>query len=96
MEASPRLRLGTLFHLQHDWARYRIRDPQAAAKVFEQGYSTKLGEMPGSRGWGLALTNVVCRRRGGDITLERTDDGQTIFHARLPMPRGSDRTEAPR
>ena len=35
MEASPRLRLGTLFHLQHDWARYRISDPQAAAKVFE-------------------------------------------------------------
>lgn len=56
-----------------------------AERVFEQGYSTKGADTPGARGWGLALTKVVCRRRGGDVTLRRGE--HTVFTARLPGDR---------
>ena len=54
-----------------------------ADAVFRQGYSTKVVDEEGGRGFGLALTRLVCRRRGGDVTW-RNDDG-AVFTATLPV-----------
>lgn len=54
-----------------------------ADRVFEQGFSTKATDDPGARGWGLALTKVVCERRGGRVSVDRSD-GRTVFTAILP------------
>jgi two-component system CitB family sensor kinase len=53
------------------------------AAVFRQGYSTKGSEQEGGRGFGLALTRLVCRRRGGDVELHN-DEG-AVFTATLPL-----------
>ena len=37
-------------------------------QVFQQGWSTKRGWNGAGTGFGLALTRLVCRRRGGDVT----------------------------
>jgi two-component system, CitB family, sensor kinase len=58
--------------------------PEMANRVFEQGFSTKPHQEPGSRGWGLALSRVVCEKRGGGVSMRRTD-GRTVFTATLPM-----------
>lgn len=50
--------------------------------VFRQGYSTKPSQ-EGGRGFGLALTRLVCRRRGGDVDLR--NDGGAVFTATLPV-----------
>ena len=50
--------------------------------VFRQGWSTKGAVQAGGRGFGLALTRLVCRRRGGDVTVHN-DDG-AVFVAVLP------------
>lgn len=52
--------------------------------VFTQGYSTK-AEASDGRGFGLALSRLVCRRRGGDIAVSDSD-GAT-FTATLPRQR---------
>ncbi len=49
--------------------------------VFEHGVTSKLVD-PTQHGVGLALTRLVCRRRGGEIHVER-DGGVTSFVARL-------------
>ena len=49
--------------------------------VFEHGVTTKRVD-PMEHGVGLALTRLVCRRRGGEIHVER-DAGVTSFVARL-------------
>ncbi len=49
--------------------------------VFEHGFTTKRVD-PMEHGVGLALTRLVCRRRGGEIHVER-EDGATSFVARL-------------
>jgi len=54
-----------------------------AARVFDEGFSTKTHTEPGTRGWGLALSRVVCERRGGGIEMTRAD-GHTSFTAVLP------------
>jgi two-component system CitB family sensor kinase len=54
-----------------------------ADRVFESGFSTKGGDDPDARGWGLALSRVVCERRGGHLTLDRVD-GMTTFTVNLP------------
>jgi sensor histidine kinase regulating citrate/malate metabolism len=54
-----------------------------ADRLFEQGFSTKATDDPGARGWGLALTKVVCERRGGQVSVARSD-GPTVFTAILP------------
>lgn len=56
---------------------------EIADRVFEQGFSTKAASEPGTRGWGLALTKVVCERRGGQVSVDRSD-GHTLFTAILP------------
>lgn len=49
--------------------------------LFEHGVTTKKVD-PMEHGVGLALTRLVCRRRGGEIDVERVD-GVTRFVARL-------------
>ena len=51
------------------------------ASVFEHGVTTKRVD-PMEHGVGLALIRLVCRRRGGEIHVER-DDEVTSFVARL-------------
>ena len=53
--------------------------------VFDQGFSTKPTTDPGGRGWGLALSRVVCEQRGGAVRMTRSDDARTVFTATLPM-----------
>lgn len=55
--------------------------PELAHEVFRHGFTTKDAD---GRGLGLALTRLVCRRRGGDITVR--NDGGAVFTARLPTP----------
>ena len=50
--------------------------------VFRQGYTTKAILSDGGRGFGLALTRLACRRRGGDVTVH--NDGGAVFTAHLP------------
>ena len=50
--------------------------------VFMHGFSTKTGES-GDHGIGLALVQVICRKRGGDVTVH--NDAGAVFVATLPM-----------
>lgn len=50
-------------------------------EIFRQGYSTKSSGPEGSRGFGLAISRVVCRRTGGDLRV-RNDNG-AVFSATL-------------
>ncbi len=59
--------------------------------VFRQGYTTKSGDEDAARGFGLALTRSICRRRGGDVTLRR--DHGAVFTATLPVSPADDRAE---
>ena len=80
------------------WVRVRIRQDASTVEivvsdsgpgipddlvptVFEHGVTTKRVD-PMEHGVGLALTRLVCRRRGGEIHVER-EDGVTSFVARL-------------
>lgn len=58
-----------------------------AAEVFEQGVTTKTAS-EGAHGIGLALSRLVCQRKGGEIGFENTPDG-ALFTAQLtvaPVP----------
>nr|WP_270887118.1 ATP-binding protein [Pedococcus sp. 5OH_020] len=81
--------------ISHDTTTVRItvRDsgpgvPEAfAAEVFDHGVTTKTGS-EGAHGIGLALSRLVCQRRGGEIGFENTADGAS-FTAQLtvePVP----------
>lgn len=48
-------------------------------EIFKQGFSTKEPRPGGSCGFGLALSRVVCRRSGGDLTVTN-DNGQFSRH----------------
>jgi two-component system, CitB family, sensor kinase len=80
------------------WVRVRVRQDQSSVEivvtdsgpgipddlvrtVFEHGVTTKRVD-PLEHGVGLALTRLVCRRRGGEIHVER-EDGATSFVAVL-------------
>lgn len=70
--------------------------PEHAENVFHHGFTTKTpadgGE--GGRGIGLALTHLVCERRGGEITVTNTPDGARFTaHLRVSAP---ERNGAPR
>jgi len=58
-------------------------DPDMAARVFVQGFSTKANDHPEPHGWGLALTRLACERRGGGVAV--SNDGGAVFEARLPV-----------
>jgi two-component system CitB family sensor kinase len=57
-------------------------DDGIADRVFERGFSTKGLDQSAQRGFGLALSGLVCRRRGGSIAVR--NDGGAVFTARLP------------
>jgi sensor histidine kinase regulating citrate/malate metabolism len=52
-------------------------------RVFTHGFSTKQSEPGDGRGIGLALVRVVCRNRGGDVSVH--NDGGAVFVANLPV-----------
>jgi sensor histidine kinase regulating citrate/malate metabolism len=74
-----------------DRLRVEVRDDgpgvpdELAEAIFDRGVSTK--DDAGPHGFGLALTRLVCRRRGGDVVLEPTADGGegAAFVADLPL-----------
>jgi two-component system, CitB family, sensor kinase len=58
-------------------------DSSIATEVFEHGFTTKAAR-DGERGIGLALTKLVCRRRGGEVEIRNTRDGAE-FVARMTI-----------
>ena len=52
-------------------------------RVFTHGFSTKDSEPGDDHGIGLALVRVICRKRGGDVTVH--NDSGAVFVATLPM-----------
>ena len=52
-------------------------------EVFTHGYTTKAARA-GERGIGLALTRLICQRRGGEVEVENTPTGAK-FVARLTV-----------
>ena len=69
-----------------------VPDPEL---VFRQGWTTKTAAagVDGGRGFGLALTRLVCRRRGGDVTVVNPAEGGAVFTAVLPRNPAVDREE---
>jgi sensor histidine kinase regulating citrate/malate metabolism len=53
----------------------------AVEEIFRQGFTTKEADPPEGRGFGLALSRVVCRRSGGDLTV--ANDNGAVFTARF-------------
>ena len=74
--------------LHGDVVRIQVRDSGPGVdsamqhRVFTHGFSTKDSEGD-DHGIGLALVRVICRKRGGDVTVHN-DDG-AVFVATLPM-----------
>lgn len=67
--------------------------PELAQEVFLHGFTTKAAQ-GGDRGIGLALTRLVCKRRGGEVSVANTEEG-AMFTARMSVGRPADRaTEA--
>ncbi|MCA4134510.1 sensor histidine kinase [Arthrobacter sp. M4] len=56
-------------------------DEGRMADIFRQGFSTKAPKPDGGRGFGLAITRLVCLRRGGEVRVHN-DEG-AVFTARL-------------
>ena len=53
----------------------------AVNDIFRQGFTTKASMREDGRGFGLALSRVVCRRSGGDLTV--ANDNGAVFTARF-------------
>ncbi|EXG81247.1 sensor histidine kinase [Cryptosporangium arvum] len=86
--------------LRHDTSTVEIvvRDsgpgiaPELAQEVFTRGFTTKAAE-GGERGIGLALTRLVCKRHGGEVSVANTPDG-AMFVARLTVGRPMEPVDA--
>ncbi|MFI6009139.1 ATP-binding protein [Streptomyces sp. NPDC051243] len=63
--------------------------PELAQEVFSHGFTTKAAQ-GGDRGIGLALTRLVCKRRGGEVSVTNTRAG-AMFTARMSVGRPVDR-----
>src|SRR6185312_5138489 len=61
-------------------------DAAMQERIFQQGYSSKASVSSAGRGFGLALTRLVCERRGGTATMH--NDGGAVFTAILPREAG--------
>lgn len=57
-------------------------EPGMGDQLFRRGFSTKAADGHHGRGIGLALVQVICRGRGGDVVVHN-DDG-AVFVATLP------------
>ncbi|WP_043731553.1 sensor histidine kinase [Streptomyces zinciresistens] len=64
--------------------------PELAQEVFSHGFTTKAAAQGGDRGIGLALTRLVCKRRGGEVSVANTREG-AMFTARMSVGRPADR-----
>jgi sensor histidine kinase regulating citrate/malate metabolism len=62
-------------------------DADLGNRVFRKGVSTKESAAGGRRGIGLALVRVICRKRGGDVTVSH--DNGAVFVATLPLDRSA-------
>lgn len=58
-------------------------DSTIAPEVFEHGFTTKAAQ-DGERGIGLALTKLICTRRGGEVEIRDTEQGAE-FVARMSI-----------
>ncbi len=58
-------------------------DATIATEVFEHGFTTKAAQ-DGERGIGLALSRLICHRRGGEVEINNTADGAE-FVARMTI-----------
>ncbi|WP_210502566.1 sensor histidine kinase [Nocardioides xinjiangensis] len=57
---------------------------EVLSEIFRRGWSSKAPTVEG-RGVGLALVQVVCERRGGEVVVRAgADDTGAVFEARLP------------
>jgi sensor histidine kinase regulating citrate/malate metabolism len=63
--------------------------PELAQEVFSRGFTTKAAQ-GGDRGIGLALTRLVCTRRGGEVSVANTQPG-AMFTARMSVGQLTDR-----
>nr|AEG64692.1 two component system histidine kinase [Streptomyces viridochromogenes] len=63
--------------------------PELAQEVFSHGFTTKAAQ-GGDRGIGLALTRLVCKRRGGEVSVANTRSG-AMFTARMSVGRPAER-----
>ncbi|WP_105969057.1 sensor histidine kinase [Streptomyces geranii] len=63
--------------------------PELAQEVFSRGFTTKAAQ-GGDRGIGLALTRLVCTRRGGEVSVANTRPG-AVFTARMSVGQLTDR-----
>lgn len=63
--------------------------PELAQEVFAHGFTTKAAQ-GGDRGIGLALTRLVCTRRGGEVSVANTEPG-AMFTARMSVGQLTDR-----
>jgi sensor histidine kinase regulating citrate/malate metabolism len=54
---------------------------EAVEEIFRQGFTTKEAGPAEGRGFGLALSRVVCRRSGGDLTVANSNGA--VFTARF-------------
>ncbi|MER8161689.1 ATP-binding protein [Streptomyces sp. NPDC094472] len=62
--------------------------PGLAQEVFTHGFTTKAAR-EGERGIGLALTRLICERRGGEIAVTNTPQG-AMFSARMSVSHPAD------
>jgi len=67
-------------------------DAKLATEIFEHGYTTKAAQ-GGDRGIGLALTLLICNRRGGEVDAHNTADGAE-FIARMSVALAVETPEA--
>ncbi len=65
--------------------------PELAREVFHHGFTTKAAA-EGERGIGLALTQLVCERRGGEIRVTNTAEGAR-FTARMSVSHSTEAIE---
>lgn len=69
------------------WITVRVHDSGSGVAgermedIFRQGYTTKAPRDNSGRGFGLALTRLICLRRGGEVTVHNEDGA--VFTARL-------------
>ncbi|WP_233515029.1 sensor histidine kinase [Marinitenerispora sediminis] len=56
---------------------------ELAEEIFRQGFSTKESAGSDPRGLGLAIIRLICRRRGGTVSVRNA--GGAVFTARLPI-----------
>jgi sensor histidine kinase regulating citrate/malate metabolism len=96
VSGRPDAAVRVLVEEDSDGVRVTVRDngpgiPDVGPEeIFRQGFTTKQsGTAPpgsdGGRGFGLALSRVVCRRGGGDLTV--ANDNGAVFTAKLKRRR---------